>query len=283
MKTIVVATDLTARSDRALARGLALGAEMAAEVHVVHVVDRSLPTALRAHTLDWARESLLRDLGEQTGTPTRIHVRAGRPREDVVAEAHRLGAELIVLGLPDKDSQFRSVFADSTAGQIMKRSHLPVLLAGGPAGAPYARAVIGVDFSPYGRAALRLTHAVAPAAAFRLVHAYQLPPRTHLASAEYRAGLEADEAEALRAFLADEMALLEEHARTCGIPPEAITRLVREGPPFQVLRDACAEANADLLAIGTHGRTGIARALFGSVAAALLDDPPCDVLVARLG
>ena len=41
------------------------------------------------------------------------------------------------------------------------------------------------------------------------------------------------------------------------------------------------ELVADLIAIGTHGRAGIAHFLLGSVAEWVLTSAPCDVLVAR--
>jgi len=44
---------------------------------------------------------------------------------------------------------------------------------------------------------------------------------------------------------------------------------------------AVADIKPDLLAIGTHGRSGVARAMLGSVAASLLAAPPCDILVVR--
>jgi nucleotide-binding universal stress UspA family protein len=38
---------------------------------------------------------------------------------------------------------------------------------------------------------------------------------------------------------------------------------------------------ADLIAVGTHGRSGIAHALIGSVAEWVIQTAACDVLVAR--
>jgi nucleotide-binding universal stress UspA family protein len=38
---------------------------------------------------------------------------------------------------------------------------------------------------------------------------------------------------------------------------------------------------SDLIAVGTHGRTGVAHALLGSVAEWVVRCAPCDVLVAR--
>ncbi len=39
--------------------------------------------------------------------------------------------------------------------------------------------------------------------------------------------------------------------------------------------------NADLIAMGAHGQTGLALSRLGGVTADILARPPCDVLVAR--
>ena len=39
--------------------------------------------------------------------------------------------------------------------------------------------------------------------------------------------------------------------------------------------------DADLIALGTHGRTGLSRLLLGSVARNVLNHAPCSVLIAR--
>lgn len=49
---ILVASDLTARSDRAIARGFQLARQLNAELRLLHVVDADLPDELRAHGLD---------------------------------------------------------------------------------------------------------------------------------------------------------------------------------------------------------------------------------------
>jgi universal stress protein A len=46
----------------------------------------------------------------------------------------------------------------------------------------------------------------------------------------------------------------------------AATALLREGAPRQEILSAAAEVHADLIVMGTHGRTGFAHLLFGSVA-----------------
>jgi nucleotide-binding universal stress UspA family protein len=62
-------------------------------------------------------------------------------------------------------------------------------------------------------------------------------------------------------------------------PPARI--VLREGDARQAILDAAAQHDPDLLALGTHGRSGLAHVLLGSVAEAVIRAASCDVLVAR--
>jgi hypothetical protein len=59
------------------------------------------------------------------------------------------------------------------------------------------------------------------------------------------------------------------------------TLQITTGMPNEVLKAAAAQFNADLIAVGTHGRSAIGHAVLGSVAENLLVDSSTDVLVAR--
>lgn len=50
------------------------------------------------------------------------------------------------------------------------------------------------------------------------------------------------------------------------------------GVPHDVLSDYVERHGIDLMIVGTHGRTGVRRALLGSVAERLIGTLPCDVL-----
>jgi nucleotide-binding universal stress UspA family protein len=52
-------------------------------------------------------------------------------------------------------------------------------------------------------------------------------------------------------------------------------------PADEILRYA-ADARCDLIVLGTHGRTGLARLLMGSVAERVLRGAPCSVLVVKM-
>jgi universal stress protein A len=56
---------------------------------------------------------------------------------------------------------------------------------------------------------------------------------------------------------------------------------VRIGSPTAEIVAAANDLHADLLCIGTHGRSGLARVLLGSVAEHILRQAPCPVLTVR--
>lgn len=56
---------------------------------------------------------------------------------------------------------------------------------------------------------------------------------------------------------------------------------VRVGVPAEEVDAAAKELGADLICVGTHGRTGLAHLLLGSVAERIVRHAPCPVLVVR--
>ena len=56
---------------------------------------------------------------------------------------------------------------------------------------------------------------------------------------------------------------------------------VLPGDPREALVNIARAENADLLVVGSHGRTGIHKLLLGSVASHVVAHAPCDVLVVK--
>jgi nucleotide-binding universal stress UspA family protein len=60
-----------------------------------------------------------------------------------------------------------------------------------------------------------------------------------------------------------------------------IESYVHEGEPPEVIAKTAQEKNADLIAMGTHGRRGIKRLIMGSVTSGVIGNSSCDVLVVK--
>ena len=62
-----------------------------------------------------------------------------------------------------------------------------------------------------------------------------------------------------------------------------MTWAVRSGDPAHALIEEAEAKGADLIALGTHGRTGLDRLVMGSVARKVLTHAHCSVLIVRAG
>jgi nucleotide-binding universal stress UspA family protein len=69
-------------------------------------------------------------------------------------------------------------------------------------------------------------------------------------------------------------------AQKLGVP-EVATELRRGTPWDEVVSAARADAAVDLIVLGTHGHTGLPRALLGSVAERVVRHAPCSVMMVR--
>ena len=64
-------------------------------------------------------------------------------------------------------------------------------------------------------------------------------------------------------------------------PAVRLERVLREGPSSATIVDFAGEMKADVIVMGTHGRTGIGRLFLGSVAEEVLRKAPCPVLTVK--
>jgi universal stress protein A len=62
----------------------------------------------------------------------------------------------------------------------------------------------------------------------------------------------------------------------------SLQSLFLEGRPFEQIIQAAEEEKVDLIVLGSHGRSGLARLLMGSVAERVTATVTCPVLVAKL-
>ncbi len=136
--------------------------------------------------------------------------------------------------------------------------------------------VTATDFSRFSEGALPQAALVARqfGAALHLVHVLERPEDVPwwLAEQEYHAR---------RGALEDEAkAHLRKTVETF-FPDVDVTPHLRIGSPSQQILAAADELKADLVVIATHGRGGLSRLLFGSVAGNVVRESPCPVMTVR--
>jgi phosphomannomutase len=146
---------------------------------------------------------------------------------------------------------------------------------------PFAvrRVLFPTDFSDYANQALPFAVAIAQdyGASLHVLHVVPTP--------EIAVQLELVAPVIDASFLGDLEKSAREHLETV-VPAEVRKRLdvtlaVRRGAAFLEIVRYAREEKIDLIAIATHGRTGLQHALFGSVAEKVVRKAPCPVLSIR--
>lgn len=144
---------------------------------------------------------------------------------------------------------------------------------------PIRRILLATDFSQASEAAAVQAVALAADNGAELVIAHAFEPPIRPAVDAYLIPRIYDEFEAeLRSEADRQLAPLVERAQAARVK---VRPLVVRGAPDAAICRAAREENADLIVVGTHGRSGIARLFLGSVAARIVSSATCPVLTVR--
>ncbi len=277
-KHILVATDLSPRSDRAVFRAVRLAREHQARLSFLHVQDDSLPDDLLAVRQASAIEQLERFAAHVAdGLDYSLLPCIGSPAATLIETIQDQAPDLLVIGV-HRPRSLLDEWRETTAQRVVRMTDCPVLVVRAPDDHAYETIIAATDFTPAATAALNLGHRLAPSARIVPLNALHIPYEallgaggavamsTNTISASFRA--EAQDADsAWRAH----------HALPIGLGHT----LFPEAGPFLAVANAVTETGAHLITVGAHGRTGAHRSLLGSVATDLMRNPPCDILIAR--
>jgi len=205
-------------------------------------------------------------------------VRVGNPYVEIIREARAGEADLIILGRHGWRT-IHDLFLGSTAERVIRMGGAPVLVVNRRPSHPYRRALIALDLGDTSRATVELALRVAGggAAEMILLHVCGTPFQGFVASGLTPAELDAYCRECRAASLSRLQGFLE----SLGDRGVRWRTIVRSGDPRVEILHEAERHRADLIVLGTHGRTGVSHALLGSVAEWIVRRAERDVLVAR--
>ncbi|MEZ4224328.1 MAG: universal stress protein [Polyangiaceae bacterium] len=144
------------------------------------------------------------------------------------------------------------------------------------------RIVVGIDYSELSAAALEAAMVLAlerDGMIYALTVAEDGLPRPAELMEEVRQKFQEEARGALDAYVTQRVAEFE--GRGFKLNKKRIASAVDFGKPAKAIVDLAAEVGADLIIVGTHGRTGLSRLMLGSVAEATVKEATCPVLVMR--
>jgi len=269
---IILATDFTARCDRAQDRAVQLAVEWNASLTAVHALsdvthtdDTSVRDAYRKAATRNAH--LLREeLACTEGLRSFVIVDEGRVEDVVLAAAAKERAELVLTGIAGTGS-----LIGSTVTALARTSPLPLMVVKKKVLETDGRAAVASDLSDSSKPALMVALRWFGFRRLELFHAFDAPYRGLVDDKiAYDSHFEEAAVEQCRDFIWD----------VAGA--DAVSKfevIAQRGDPVTGLQVLANEADTDLVIAGTHGRTGLMHVLLGSVGSRILNDVTCDVLV----
>ncbi|HEX4998880.1 MAG TPA: universal stress protein [Terriglobia bacterium] len=290
---IFIAIDFSPSADEALRQAAHRAVSTGAKLTVCHI----LPNELRSNVLfpQISRIEALRipleldaiaaEAGDRvtrltglTANDFNLIVDEGTPYSTILAHAEEELADLIVVG-SHGETGLSSGLLGSVTNRIIRYAHCPVLIV--RAGDFSGGVVVGVDFSDPAMPAVRAAAAEADRTQTDLVLTHCLDLTWSITSYPAMAfgGAPSKVSPAdvgrLESAASEKLNHILEHL---GLKGRAE---VAQGSAGKGLIDTATRLKARLLVVGTLGRTGLRRAVLGSVAETVAQGAPCSVLIVR--
>jgi nucleotide-binding universal stress UspA family protein len=290
LRRVLLATDLSARCDRALDRAVAIAGDTRAHLVILHVFEELEESSLtysghpapswRAppDAVEIVKQSIRRGLHADVGdavenaTVLILEGEAAEVIERVVAEER---IDLIVTGIA-REGPFasRPIILGRTVEILLRRLGIPILIVRNRPRSLYRHILVTTDFSDASANALQVAVSFFPDHSLQLLHAFTVPHASKVT----------DLARQIESFKQTREIELAAFVRATLLPEDAQRRLVRLvecGQPARLVREHVRESGTDLVVLGTRGRGALLEALIGSTAKSILQSLPCDALLVR--
>lgn len=287
---IIAAIDFTPSCRNALREAVRLASQNQASVTAVHVMDeflvhelkRALSTDQATIREDWtARLKKFVEESDLGSAQVEMEVRIGHPFAELSESCRVHAADLLVMGA--KGSRNDPGRVGVIAAKCVRKAPLDVLLVREDAQGPFRHFVTCVDFSQNATDAVRIALALASqdGATLDCLHVYQ----SALAMSLDYGGMVTPmplgtDSQAMESWQRELTEFVAEQARDF---PEVKTRaLVLERVNIrEAILDHVKETHADMVVLGTRGKTGLRELLIGTTAEKIVANAPCSILAVK--
>jgi nucleotide-binding universal stress UspA family protein len=270
MRTVLLASDFSARSDRPLDRALILSREWNGRLLIGHVLEEPAK-GIQPKGSDEVHDALRKELPEPA-REAELVVRTGKAPDVITALAKERGSDLIVTGVARYNS-WGDYFLGTAVDHIIRHTNVPVLVVRRRPLCPYRKMLVATDFSECSLVALIAAARLFPDVSIILLHVWHVPFEAFLKSDNTSRELRQNHTAEMAKFLENPL-----------VDPQLKARIViaiEEGELGTVVNQYVNAYGIDLVALGTHGRSGFVHATIGSIALDLLKRVRTDALVVR--
>jgi nucleotide-binding universal stress UspA family protein len=267
VKHLLVATDFSDEAERAIGMACLIASKSGATVTVAHVVAEKGRDFTDAH--DRLEAQSLR-MKRVSGATTQIVTAIGQPAERLVRLAHERRADLIMVAASSK-TQVQKWLIGSTATQLLRSSPVPVLVMGSGMRPEINTIVVGCAYTPECAGAYRAADAMGAAfgASVEVVHISSDPGGVAIVAGS----------SGIHSLRAEESRLASWCAEVIPAPASKLeVRHLVSDDPGPTLVDHVGAVNADLVALGAHGRGFLSRIRSPQTGEVLLKNVYCGLL-----
>lgn len=296
LKTILVVVDFSTGSRAALEQAARIAGLNGAHLHVLHVIDSAALTALaesRGSSFDsqmkTASEGASKALDRwmaQSRLPLgcEITIAVGTPLHEILEHERKFRADLLVAGISGAGKAAAGTGTVST--KLARKAGALVLLVRADQPGAFRKIIACIDFSATSRVVAEQARRVAvqDGASVDFLHVWQQPWISMpygLLLAEAGAPLVAPTPEQRDAHVQIRQRELEEFVRDAAQGIQSAEVLVEAGSYGGGIAAHAQECKADLIVIGSKGRTNLKYVLLGSTAERLLTTLPCSLVVVK--
>lgn len=268
---ILVPTDGSGPANAALEYAGEIAARERITVHVLHVID---PDADPAEAGDLLADG--RAWAGDTDAPVIDEIQTGEPRDAILEYAAEYGVDAIVMGTRGRRGVGRLLLGSVTES-VVRDADVPVLVVRGAPEVrrryPFETILVPSDGSDHAEVALERALAIARHhdATVHVLSVVDVTP----AGIDDRTDLRLERLEDSARQVVDEAVAAAEES---GV--DAVSA-VQYGSTDQRIRTYVDDVDADLVVMGTHGRSGLERLLLGSATERVLRTATTPVLTVR--
>lgn len=282
---ILVPIDFSAASEAALAYARMFAGGWDAALHLLHVTgDRLTPDAGGALPDERAALREIRERLTDEDRRRRLKIRVVErtaPADAILRSAEASDIDLIVMGTHGRTG-VAHLLLGSVAETVVRRAACPVLTvrqAPRRVG-PFTRILVPTDFSGPSDAALDCARVLQLrfGASIHLLHVLEDEAVAGPFGAEV---FVTESTEARAARLRDARERLSHRVSAADRESGRATSEILFGPTAGTIVDYAGDNGFDLILMGTHGRTGLAHLLMGSVAERVIRASVCPVMTTR--
>jgi nucleotide-binding universal stress UspA family protein len=287
LKRLIVGHDLGAGGEVAAKSAIVLAKRSGAALRLVHVIEPLEAYQRISHPLTspYTREEIEKKAEERlqgltaspdfAGLNVEYEVHSGKPFVEIIITARTGLADLIVVGSSSPEDE---TFLGGTSELIVRKAPVPVLVTKKPLSATAKIFLVPTDFSDCARKAaeeaimlaksfsgrVAFLHVIDLDSSYTVAYAHELGISLPMPPAPEELEPEWDN------FLA-------------GLPLDQVPweKCAGEGHAAATIVQQAQQMRADVIVIGTHGRSGLPHMLLGSVAEKVVRTASCAVLTIR--